>query len=344
MKANGKVKILWIDDEVIDHAEDAKNLMYARKKLEVSIIHPTNLDSELRPLKTSNNIPDLFLVDYFLDEVKFEGEGNGKYQHRGLAVAGRLREFEPEHPIYVVTQKDAKKEGIFFSEAQAVRAVFDKILPFKDLQREGHNILYYDALDYRSIRKSPRRNLGGLFKLLQAPDDLKERLKLVLPEELREGLAPYGNTITFAKWVRLVLLDLPGFLYDQLHAATHFGMTVETFKKISPKLKGAKYSGAFAKTSPALWWVSKLNDIIFSMPKARKINKTNPWELCPMVFNLPKKMHTKCIVCGDPFPETVGMNLKDDSDLQPVHYRCSIPHPNRRRELYFDEPRCFEIK
>jgi len=351
LKANKKVKILWIDDEVTDHTEDAKNLKYARKELEITIIHPTNLDSKLYQLKMSKKIPDLFLVDYFLDEVKFEEGDDGKYAHRGLTVAGKLREIEPEHPVYVVTQKDTKKEGIFFSEAQAVRAVFDKILTFKEVQREGHNVLYYDALDYRSIRTSPRRNLEVLFDLLQAPDDLKKRLVLVLPEELREGLAasgsakhPEGNPIAFAKWVQEILLSVPGFLYNELYTATYLGLTIETFKNLSPKFKKAEYSGSFAKTTPTLWWVSKLSDIIFSMPKARKINKTNPWELSPILFSVSKKMQTKCIVCGDPFPETVGINLKNDSDFEPVHYKCSIPHPNKRRELYFDEPRGFKVK
>ena len=351
MTANGKVEILWIDDEVTDHTEDGKNLEYLRKGLKVSIVHPKNLDNELTELKKTKKTPDLFLVDYFLDEVKFEGEGNGKYQHRGLAVAGRLRELAPEYPIYVVSQRDTKKEGIFLAEAQAARAVFDKILTFKEVQREGTNILYYDAIDYRSIRKSARRDLKALFNLLQAPDDLVERLKVVLPNELREGLAllgsrsyPEGNAIAFAKWVREVLLTTPGFLYEELHAATYLGLTIRAFRTISKKLKQANYNGVFSRTTSPLWWVAKLNQMIFSFPKAKETNKTNPWELSPIVFNIPEKMQAKCIVCGELFPESVGANLKDDSDLKPVHYRCSIPHPNKRRELYFDEPRGFEIK
>ena len=315
------------------------------------MVHPTNLGGKLTELRKDKKIPDLFLVDYFLDEIKFEGEGNGKYQHRGLAVAGRLRELAPECPIYVVSQKDTKKEGIFLTEAQAARAVFDKILTFKEIQREGPNILYYDAIDYRYIRKSTRRDLKALFKLLQAPDDLVERLKLILPDELREGLAslgslsyPEGNAIAFAKWAREVLLTTPGFLYDELHAATYLGLTIRAFRTISKELKKANYNGVFSRTTPHLWWVTKINQMIFSFPKAKETNKTNPWELSPIVFNFHKKAQARCIICGEFFPETVGINLRDDSDLKPIHYRCSIPHPNKRRELYFDEPRGFEIK
>ena len=344
LKANEKVKILWVDDEVTDHTEDAKNLKYAKKELDVTIIHPTNLNSELYQFKKSKKMPDLFLVDYFLDEIKFEGEGNGRYQHRGLVVAGRLRELVPEYPIYVVSQKDTRKEGIFLTEAQAARAVFDKILTFKEVQREGPDILYYDAIDYRLIRKSTRRNLKALFRLLQAPEDLAERLKLVLPNELREGLASLGNAIAFAKWVREVLLTTPGFLYDELHVATYLGLTIKAFRTISKKLKQANYNGVFSRTTPHLWWVTKLNQIIFSFPKAKETNKINPWELFPTIFNLHKSAQARCVICGEFFRETVGINLKDDSDLKPVHYRCSIPHPNKRRELYFDEPRGFEIK
>lgn len=346
LKTAKNVEILWVDDEVAEHGEDARNMESVRKELKVTIVHPGNLQSTLGTLK---KMPDLFLVDYFLDEL--EGDNNRKYEQRGLAVAGKIRELEPEWPVYVVTNKGNKKEGILFSEAQAAIASFDKILTFKEVQREGHDILYYDALDYRSIRDAPRRDPKAIFKLLEAPDNIKDRLRLVLPNELREGLSPSralkypeGDAISFAKWVRLVLLSIPGFLYDELHAATYLGMKADFFRRIYSKLKRAKYSGIFSRTNPSLWWVSKLNDILFSSAKAQKSDRTNPWEVGPIVFGLTDAQQAKCVVCNKSFPETIGIDLKDDKNLKPVHYRCSIPHPAKKRELYFDEPRAFELK
>ena len=350
MKGSKSVKVLWVDDELTDRTEDAKNLEYGRKRLRVSVVHPTELLTVLSKLETREKIADIFLVDYFLDEVP--GKNNERYEQRGLAAAGKIRELEPERPIYVVTHKEMEREeGIFASEAQAAKASFNKILTFKELQREGHDILYYDALDFNAIRESPREDLNALFELLKAPKGMKERLRLVLPDELREGLVmpgsikhPEGNTIAFAKWVREILLSVPGFLYNELRASTYMGMNIDSFNRVSSKLKRARYSGIFARTNPPLWWVSGLNDIIFSNPKALKSDKTNPWEVAPIVFGIHDKDRSSCSVCKDFFPETVGMNLMNDKDLRPVHYRCTIPHPKKRREPYFDEPRAVEVK
>lgn len=346
LKAGEKVKVLWIDDEVTDHTDDAKNLEYLKKSLKVTIVHPSNLSSELKP----NKLPDIFLVDYFLDEVSLTGAMGKKYDQRGLAVAGKIREVNPERPIYVVTQQRAKKEGIFVSEAQAAKAAFDRRLTFKEVQRDGHNILYYDALDYRLIRESSGGGLKVIYDLLHAPDGISEKIGLVLPDELKKGVSssgsnenPEGNPIAFAKWIRQILLEIPGFLYDELHAATYMGIRVEAFKEVSSKFKKAKYSGVFARTNRPLWWASELTDIIFSKPKSQKIAKVNPWEVAPIVFKIPETKRVKCAVCNDLFPETVGINLNDDADLRPIHYRCSKPHPVRKRELYFDELRVFEV-
>lgn len=351
MKAGKKVEVLWVDDE--DRGEDVKNLEYeSRGRLKVLVVHPNDLNKKLDKLKTEGVIPDIFLVDFFLDQVK--GKNNERFNQRGLAVGGWLREEEPERPIYVLTEKPINnKKGIFTSEAQAAKTFFDKILTFREVQERGHDILYYDALDFRLIRESMRNNLNALFQLLKTPERVKERLKLVLPEELRSGLSslgstkrPRGNAIAFAKWVREILLSVPGFIYNELHASTYMGMSIEYFKRkrVSSKLETARYCGVFARTNPPLWWVSELDDILFSNPKAQKTGKTNPWEVAPIVFGIPEEEKTKCTVCDGLFPETVGINLKDDTDLRPVHYRCSIPHPEKKRELYFDEPRGFEVK
>lgn len=346
-----KVEVLWIDDELTDHSEDARNLEHTRKGLHISMVHPTDFYSRLAELEDKKRMSDLFLVDYFLDMVKSEKGDDGKYEHRGLTVAGKIRELEPERPIYVVTQRVRKRDGIFVSEAQAAKMSFDRILTFKQVQRDGHDILYYDALDYRLIRESPRNRLNTLFELLKAPELVMERLRLVLPSELRDGLVPShsakgseGNAITFAKWVRETFLSTPGFVYDEIHAATHLGMNVEAFGKILPKLKKAKYAGVFHRTNPSYWWISGLDEIVFSKPVARKVAETCPWKVAPVVFKISKREWAKCVVCKGTYPETVGMNRDDEEELRAVHFSCSVPHPKMKRVLYFDEPRQFRKK
>lgn len=350
---NKIVKVLWIDDEHKDHTEDAKNIEHKNKALRIEVLHPKEerMKERLLEIKNKTNLPDISLIDYFLDLVAINGE---KYDARALTLAGKIRELIPKYPIYVITEKVGMKEGIegvYFSEAQAAKATFDKILTFKDVQRHGHDILYYDALDFKRIRESPKEDVNFLFELLGAPDDIKERIELVLPDELKKGLSspessehPVGNAISFARWTQDPFLSMPGFVYNKLYTATYLGMSIKYFEKISLKLKKAKYSGIFSRTSVDVWWASKLSNLIFSYKKAQKSKKTNPWEIAPVIFNTPKNGLSRCIVCNGFLPETVGRNVDDYKDLKPVHYRCSKPDYKKERRPYFEESRVFEKK
>ena len=342
------VRILWVDDEIEDHKEDAKNLETAQEGLKIIIIHPNQLLDLFNDMSEKERIPDLSILDYFLDQV--ESGDQGKYKQRGLSAAGVIREMDPEQPIYVVTQQNRKVDGIFYSGSRAAIFTFDRILTFKELQRNGHNILFNDAIDHRKIRQSPRRNVNSMIDLLKAPMDDYNKIKMVLPEELRYGLSPRrgrlspdGNAISFSRWVNREFLITPGFLYNQLYVSTYLGMTTDYFNKIATRFKKAQYQGVFSNTLPPLWWASEVRSIIFSNPKSHKISQTNIWEVAPILFKIPKSEFSRCAVCNDILPETVGTNVHDDLDARPVHYRCSQPHPNKRKVSYFDEQRSFEI-
>jgi len=341
-----EVLIWWIDDDR-EHVEEAINLEKSNENLKVTFMEPKDVTAGLKSLSVED-VPDLFLVDYFLNR-----RGKEKYQNQGLTMEGTIRENYPEHPVYgftVAMEGEEKELRKIFSEIkQAAEERFDKILNFKDVQRKGNDI-YKDALDHRRIRESERGSLKELFQLIKAPEDVKERLKMILPDELHEGLAtkgdmekPEGNAIAFARWVRESLMTKPGFLYNRLYTATHLGMTEEAFEGISGKFGDTKYNGVFHETEPLLWWVCRIDEILFSQDKAKDIENTKPLEVAPEVFEIPEGQRTKCAVCGEKYPETVGLNL-DDEEEQSVHYKCSTVNRDKRGELYFDEPRCFVIK
>lgn len=338
------VRVLWIDDDP-KRGEDARNLASVRKNLTVEFLHPRDLDEKLGQYKDSDGTGwDIFLVDYYLNQKEKDSQ---RYEYLGLTVAANIREKFMEYPIYLVTARMDDGKAKLDGWAQAAEASFDAILTLKDVQRQGA-IIYYDALDYQSVRQCARGNLEALLELVAAPQGVRGRLKLVLPDELRGGLAPTrginveGNVIAFTKWIRELLLVTPGFLYDELHTSTYLGINIKTFAKLSTRFGRAKYSGIFSRTTTSLWWVSELNDILFSYSRAQKVRGANPWEVTPVVFNVSDQHRTRCAVCGELSPETVGMNLQDDDDLSPVHYRCSQPHPKKTRKLYFDEPRAFK--
>lgn len=339
------IRVLWIDDDS-GHIEDARNLESVRRNLRVELVHPQDLDERLMQYKVSNGTGwDIFLVDYYLNRKE---KDNQRYPYLGLTVEAKIRETFIECPIYLVTAETDDGKARLDGWAQAAEASFDAILTLRDVQRQGAKI-YYDALDYRSVRQCARESLEALLELVAAPLEIRERIKLVLPDDLRGGLVPLtssnvaGNAIAFTKWVRELLLMTPGFLYDELHTSTYLGMNMETFARLSSRFSRAKYSGIFSRTTVPHWWVSGLNNIVFSYPKAQKIETTNLWEVAPFVFNVSDEHKMKCAVCGGLSPETVGINCQDDDDLKPVHYRCSQPHPKKARKLYFDEPRAFKL-
>jgi len=343
MSIKRPVKIIWIDDD-IDHKEDAKNIESRRKNLKIIFITPFEFE---KILEEESDV-DLFLVDDRLLSRRRKPLP-ALFKRHGLSVAAQIREKFPEIPIYLFS---AYKEGIgiYTTLAEAAESLADDIFDFKTIQRKGHNILYYDALDYRRIRESPRESVDSLLNLLNAPEIDHEKIVSALPESLKNGLSPItekeralGNAIAFGKWTKRIFLKLPGFVYNSLYAATKLGITEETFIELSREFENARYNGIFAKTSCKLWWDSKLREIIFELAAERipDDETTDLRVLTKKIFSLDDSKISRCIVCGDKYPETIGINKDDENDYQPVHYRCSEPHPKKTRLLYFEEPRQF---
>lgn len=336
---NTRIKILWVDDDCENHREDARNLESENNNLIVEIVHPTKLSSKITSKKAKY---DLFLLDYFLNQMR-SSDGD-KFPDEGLTIAGKIKENYPELPVYGVSH--LVDQGMFGVAAQPSKAIFDKIFTFQEIQRKGAHILYCDALDFKIIRNIPKRDIEALFKLLKAPENVQNRIKQVLPDDLRQGIdtKKEGNSIAFARWTQEKFLRIPGFVYNDLYAATHLGMTLGKYLEIAgnSKLGTTKYSGIFSKTSPTLWWVSKLNNIVFSSSLAKKSQYNNTWELAPLLFNIEKDDYSKCVVCKERYPDIVGIDLADETHYAPVHYRCSESYPAAKRELFFDEIRGFK--
>jgi len=334
------VRIVWVDDDPT-HIEITRNLKAKRKELEIDFINQLDQFEDFLAKKEDVN---LFLVD---DKLFLPSKS--PFNTRGFSIVAQIREKFPEIPIYMYSAF-REEAGIYAALAEATESLADRVLELKEIQRAGHELLYYDAKDYRKIKESPRESVKSLLSLLKAPKDDRERVISALPECLKDGLASKertthaeGNTIAFAKWVRRVFLQLPGFVYDSLYAATMLGMTKEAFCREKLKFDKAKYAGVFEKTNPDLWWCSELRNIIFQMAcnKYPKDDTTDPKKLTPKLFRLKESQMSKCAVCGEKYPETAGINKEDENDLKPVHYRCSIPNSAKTRVLHFEEARQF---
>jgi hypothetical protein len=339
------VSVLWVDDK--DRNEDAKNL--ASKSLLVSWCHPQELDNKLHAYVETGHSPDLFLVDFALNQTP--DLSKSKYPHNGLTAAAIIREKYPEHPVYLATEQFIKDDTPQLTKwSRATEDTFDCILSVKQLQREqkDNQSLYFDALDYKKIRTQTRHgNLKSLLALLNAPDSALEMIELALPDELRKGLATKtspeqkGNTISFAKWVRGSLTNNPGILYSELYAATLLGVNERGFARISKHFGDDVYSGVFSRAYDTLWWVSALKERLFSFKNARKIKSSDTRLVSQTIFSVQKDQKSKCVVCSELLPDTVGSNIDNPNEVGQVHFKCSIPDPRKRPELYFEGPRVF---
>ena len=324
-----KVTVAWIDDDP-DRKEDAENLIIP-DKMDVVSFGPQELLDKLTPQKP---VADLFLVDYFLNQFKKAGEV--PFQYKGLAVGNRIREVHPEHPIYAVSGKDE----LFQTQRFAAQNTFDRLFHLKDLQRDGKRILYHDALDYRRIRNTRigTSSIQAVLQLLKGPESCKETLLEVLPEELHNGLTTQSTSLQLARWVMRELLALEGVVYSLEYAATHLGMTSDTFAnpRISQIFLGAKYEGIFTNTFDSRWWVSELDRIVVEEARLKSLRGGNINVLAPKVCGIKADGLARCRVCKKPYPETMAL---EGSKSIPVHFRCSIRYPKKKKALFYDETR-----
>ena len=199
---------------------------------------------------------DLFLVDYELDTRQPDGS---VAPYLGMTFAARLREVRPAYPIVLLTRSDLPAWTTAQRTARASGS-FDDIV-YKDTgiesdPRATHAKLTSMARGYRTLRGGNGRTVEVLLGLLGTDEAGREAAQ--------EGLPPSDGWREFeaAHWIRSVLIRYPGVLYDEAHAATALGISVDSFRHelVRSKLRPAEYQGPFAEEQQR-WWRHSLFDI-----------------------------------------------------------------------------------
>lgn len=339
--------VLFIDDDQQFRQRVSRELSHLG--VTVSHCHPEELEVVLRSERRASQF-DLFLVDYRLDMKA--GKSQKKFPWKGSAIAGMVRGRLPEHPIYMVSRLvDAKTR-------QPGWEYFDRTLSVPELLDSERRIISFDAHDYSEIRRAPRGSLKTLLMLLAAPGPAKESLTRCLPAALQAGIQRKGDWAKagpggvydrvgaglFGWWVRTVLLEEPGPLLSDLRSATHLGLSLPFFQGGALgqlALGSAQYKGVFARTGARRWWAAELERILFSRQLAQHTEPLRPWELGPVVFDVPAKGRSKCFVCKLDKPETVGVDADDPDVERPVHIRCSELAGSHSASAFFEPVRQF---
>jgi len=343
---SGTARILWVDDAIATGGGTTQTLTLMQKTdgIHATGCHPNAIDKYLE------RTFDLFLVDYRLN--KEPDADQEKYEHTGISVAGLIRDNFPDLPIYL-TSALIDDEASHKVESE----LFDRVISHKTLTRlDGIIGVRDDALDYRRIRNAKgRTSIKSIHSLLRTLNSANSEVERVLPESFRHGLGARqhertpalpttvsSGTIRFGKWVTQLFLAHPGVLYDELYAATYLGMTSRHF--LGPFAKTVLeylYDGVFSKTHDARWWKSGLTDLVVANPKAKTHGALRFIELAPKVLNIPKAARSRCLVCKNPFPETVAYDRDNHDRRGPAHLSCSEPDPDRKPILYYEPYRRF---
>lgn len=245
---SNRVRIILIDDYAVEASAYLTRLNQHRM-LNVELKFPPR-DLNLGPV--SSPLPDLFLVDFELTKIQPSGE-YANYKGPTLAVA--LREIVEERPILLFTRKGLPSPDsirLFVEKNE----IFDDVVYKDDVDSDPDTVaelLRTIADGYRILRENPERTWMQLTSALGANQN-EERL-------LREAVSPSPGWTVFeaARWIRHVILDYPGILYDPIYSSVSLGLSLDSFKSTNvQKIVGpARYTGLFAPPE-GRWWRDRL--------------------------------------------------------------------------------------
>jgi hypothetical protein len=192
--------------------------------------------------------PDLFMLDHILQvHLPFRMTGN--------TLAHILRRSFTNIPLVSVTAMFTQGHDSG-QDINEYTAIFD----YNDLSENIEDMLSI-ARDYGQLAAA---TWDGLLGILHIPDSEKGVLQLAIPQDLFIEHTPTKHN-QLARWVHSVLLTKPGYLYDELYAATFLGLTVTGFNKVKGKFDKALYQGPFATNRRPLWWQTKLKDQLYDI-------------------------------------------------------------------------------
>ncbi len=330
------IKTLYIDDEEIDLARNKDYFeTYADNRFELVTCRPFDLSEVYRCINTCS--PELILVDLDLSSAD---ENDHVIGLNGLTLMTEIRQNFQGIPLVLFTKKSLFESDIL-PVPESLLYTIDLIVYKEQVSKHDPTLLdelYSLANGYHILREHSELNWEKVLELLGADEEDYDDIKASSPPGLLTNVSLY-STIEISKWIRKILLQFPGIIYDSLHAATFLGISEKEFltEEIQRHFSEAEYSGLFS--TPELkkyWWKSKLSKIAYTGMNDDEsripLRKAFPtvWER----MNCSELEKAKC-VCSGEFPaEWVCYILK-----KPVMLKYSLLyHPDSRPEI-MDEAR-----
>jgi hypothetical protein len=317
-----KLTFVWIDDQkqrVEDYRasiEAGINEPKSSARIEIIEVKKNVLEKlDKWTAARQNSLPNLIIIDHIFNLVL-------PFGLKGSSVAHLLRSNLPSVPIVCVTAKLDSQNAFDQEDLSEYTAIF----PYT-LLADHIDDLYAIARDFRKLTSSHSDIRSHLVACLKAPERDKQDLLRVLPEEFlnqRHSTTEHH----MGRWVYNVLMQRPGFLYDELHLATLLGLNETGFKKVESLFAKALYRGIFATSSKPRWWVSEVRRLLFTIvPEDAPDSPQLAGRILP---GIKKDHYSKCYVSKktEPPPDVVLFtDATPNAERRVAWHEFAMQHP-----------------
>jgi hypothetical protein len=324
------VRVIYIDDEAVPpnaEAQAISELLSVPGQFECILQLPPKSFSEL-PI----DHPDALLVDHDLSSAP---EGGDPVSYMGSTLASEMRMRQPTCPIALVTRLHitaARWQEQFLRQSSDLDLIVDK----DDIIRTPDNVratLISLIEGFKALGRIEGQDWEKVLDLMGADEDEKNLLREAGPP-VSNG---QWNPPQTARWIRTVVLDFAGILYDELTAATRLGLSLESFKlpRVQELMNPALYQGVFG-SDKVRWWRGRLFNIAQSLMLAHEIKGTVSEQ-----FREAYRLHfdealepAVCVYDGTPTADWVCHILR-----VPVKQANSVPYYPDSRPTIMDQAR-----
>lgn len=263
-----QVTVVYIDDEINSITEvgqiatsQAQDILSAHPLIDVVPIPTGKLDDILQ--RTREYQGDIYLVDLDLTSVQQDKTAS---TFKGSTLADAIRDIYIDVPIVLFTKQSVLDDLNPERRRQILHQsqIFDAIILKDEIYERDQEIrdeIVSLVQGFRMLNDKSPKNITNLYSVIgMTPEEEPHLREVSLPLYEGKWIATEAN-----HWIRHVLAEFPGILYDDLHAATMLGISLEAFldERVQNILESAKYMGDFPLPQHRRrWWKIRVNQAI----------------------------------------------------------------------------------
>lgn len=325
------MKILVIDDKakVQDHSRTVLlDALKERQGIAYDIIEP--IEEELKEKLTKISDYNLILVDF-----RFDQPGSTIFRS-GAALYSLILDYTSSIPIYLISVLTSKTNQI---------GDFDLFID--NTRLENTESFKNEIKDHVTLKGC--QTITEFLTLLGAPEDTIDDLTTILKPVFRkiesstkDGELPKESinqslNLRLFQWIAQAFLRKEGFLTCKEGAAVALGVSTDYFDKISHKLNNAKYKGLFSVSFEERWWVTLLEDEVIDINDPDDLFSNHSFsEASSLLLGAQAdEDFSRCIVCEQKYPDSLGVLYDELKTTYPVHSECSELDDSQIQEPFF---------